>query len=275
MTQYRISVAYDISVVLIDSNVTGAAPLPVLRRGDQDEGVYGEAGLLPFLTRALPPEMLHRGLQAIYQPGILLGETLTLEGERLPLDNMLLQVRGPSWEPRWAGISQLTAGSRPNSLQVVLADPPTETDPPPGATSPLVWAPGVYTAALLLRRPGLPDVVSNVVPFVLAPQITVDPKHAAPGDLDLTISCFPPPRASQQAFILLTGRDPLAPASLTPPAAAGDPARLNFQVPGLTAGEYIVRLRVDGVDSMPYTVVKEPGKAAQLNYDPDQKMVIA
>jgi hypothetical protein len=275
MTQYRISVAYDVSVVLIDSTAAGAAALPILRRGGQDQGVFAEAGLPPFLTRALPPELLRRGLQTVYQPAVRLGEALALEGERLPQENVLLQVRCPAWEPRWAGIAGLSAGDRPNTLQVVLNDPPIETDPPPGPVVPLAWAPGVYTASLLLRRPGLPDVPSNAVPFALAPQVTVNPTNAAPGDLDLTVSCFPPPRAGQHAYVLLTGREPLVPKSLIPPAGAGQPAQFTFEVPALTAGEYLVRLRIDGVDSMPYTVVKVVGKPPQLDYDPAQKVVIA
>jgi hypothetical protein len=49
---------------------------------------------------------------------------------------------------------------------------------------------------------------------------------------------------------------------------------LSFHVTSLTAGEYIVRLRVDGVDSLPYRVVKEPGKPARMDFEPTQKIVI-
>jgi hypothetical protein len=274
MTQYRLSVAYDVSVVLIDSTAGGAAGPPILKRGDQDSGVFSEAGLPPFLTQVLPPEMLRRGSQITYQPAVRLGETLTIEGERLPSENLILQIRSSFWEPRWAGITNLTPANRANALQAVLADPPTEIDPPGGAAPPLVWAPGVYTATLLLRRPDLPDVVSNAVPFALAPQVTVNPNNAAPGDLDIMVSCLPPPRPEQHAFMLLTGHDPGAPVSLTPAPGPGQPATFTFHVAGLSAGEYLVRLRIDGVDSLPYNVVTKPGQPPSLEYDPAQKVVI-
>jgi hypothetical protein len=38
-TEYRLSAAYEVSVVLIESTRASKTPLPVLRRGDQDQGV--------------------------------------------------------------------------------------------------------------------------------------------------------------------------------------------------------------------------------------------
>lgn len=272
MTQYRVSAAYDVSVVLIDSAVSNPPGLPVLRRGDADRGAAAEAGLPPFLSRVLPPAMLRRGTQVIYQPAVRLGESLTLEGDRLPQDNVLLQIRSPTWEPRWAGLV-LQASTGTGTLQAVMVDPPPEPDGPGGA--PLAWSPGVYTAALLLRVPGTPDVVSNAVPFALAPRVTVDPTNAAPGNLNLTVTCLPPPGPHQHTVALLSGRTPIAPAAVTPPGGAGEPASLHFTVPGLTAGSYVARLRVDGVDSLPYGVVLVPGSPAQLEFDPAQTVVVA
>jgi hypothetical protein len=268
MTQYRISTAYDVSVVLIDSTDV-PAPAPVLRRGSQDQGVLSEASLPPLLIRVVPPELLRRNGQIITQPAATLGQTLTLIGDRLAPDDMLLQVRNPAWEPRWAGLG-VAASTLPGALQAVLADPPPEPDAPAGVAR-LAWTPGVYMAALLLRRPGLPDVLSNAVPFALAPVVTLSPTSAPPGAVDVTIGCLPPTRAGQVVLLVLPGEQARTPATITQPSRTGQPAQLSFHYPALTTGRYPVRLRVDGVDSLPFHVAA----SGQLEFDPAQTLVIA
>lgn len=274
-TQYRISAAYDASVVLIDPAPGGPAPAPVLHRGDQEQGVIDFAGLPPTLTRILPPELLRRNGQPVYLPAALLGQPLTLEGERLPATDVLLLVGAPAWAGRRAKLEPLARGPRPDTLLATLADPPVEDAPPPGAPPPLAWAPGIYSAALVVRKAGQPDVASNLAPFTIAPQAALQPLTAAPGDLDLQVSCYPPPRPGQNAYLLLSGRPALEPGALTPPAHAGDPAVYTFHLAALTAGSYLARLRVDGVDSLPYRVVSAPGSPPQLDFDPNGRLTIA
>jgi hypothetical protein len=273
-TQYRISAAYDASVVLIDPAPSGAAPAPILHRGDQEQGVIDFAGLPPALNRILPPELLRKNGQPIYPPAASLGQTLTLEGERLPATGTLLLVSTPAWQGRRASLAPLAPGPRPDALLAVLADPPVEDNPPAVVPAPLAWAPGIYSAALVVRKTGTPDVVSNLVPFTIAPQVTLNPLNAAPGSLDLQVSCTPAPRAGQNAFLLLTGRDPLEPSGMTNPVQPGDPAVYTFHLTALTAGQYLARLRVDGVDSLPYRVVTVSG-VKQLDFDPNGKLTIA
>src|SRR5260221_7974424 len=50
LTQYRISVSYEISVVLIESTRAVRTPLPVLTRGKDDRGVKSHASMLPPFT---------------------------------------------------------------------------------------------------------------------------------------------------------------------------------------------------------------------------------
>ena len=273
-TQYRISAAYDAAVVLIDPAPSGAAPAPILRRGDQDQGILALASLPPGLNRILPPALLSRNGQPIFPPAAQIGQTLTLEGERLPIDGTLLLISSVSWEGRRAKVEPLPPGPRPDTLLAVLAAPPVEDNPPPAAPAPLAWTPGIYSAAIVVRKTGVPDVVSNVVPFSIAPQIALQPLNAAPGDLALQVTCTPAPRAGQGVFLLLTGRDLLEPTLVTSPAQPGDPAVYTFQLAALTAGEYLVRLRVDGVDSLPYRVVTVAG-AQRLEFDPNGKLTIA
>ena len=59
LTQYRVSVAYEVAVVLIDSTLPTRTPLPVLTRGKSDKGVTSQADMtppFPTLTTATPPK---------------------------------------------------------------------------------------------------------------------------------------------------------------------------------------------------------------------------
>ena len=276
MTQYRLSTVYDAAVVLIESTLPVSAGNPVVRRGDEDAGVIAQAGVPPFLTEVVAPELLRRGGQSTRQPAARIGDTLTIDGDRLTASGAMLEVRSPAWEPRWAGLGDLVPGARPETLTTTLIDPPPEPEPPAGTPAPLAWAPGVYSAAVRIRRSGVPDVSSNAVPIAIAPRITVAPLTAPAGDVDLTIDCLPPPRAGQRVLLILAGREPITPASITPPAGAGAPAVVKCHAAALTPGEYLVRLRVDGIDSLPYRA-SSPGPAGppvRLEYDPQQKVVI-
>src|SRR5215471_19778170 len=76
-TQYRLSVAYEVSVALIDSTQPAKAPLPVLTRGPGDQGISSQANLIsPF--PALDQIQLPNN-----QPSALLGDTLVLTGQHL------------------------------------------------------------------------------------------------------------------------------------------------------------------------------------------------
>lgn len=271
MTQYRISAAYDISVVLIES-APRTAGLPVLRRGNEDLGPDVSANLPPSLSRVLPPELLRRGALPTYQAAARVGDTIMLEGDRLDAQDALLQIRATAWEPRAAELA-VKAGTREDTLDAVLKDPPPETNPPAGGP-PLAWAPGVYTAAIVIRRAGKIDIVSNVVPFAVAPRITVAPTAAAAGNLDISVTCTPAPRPEQHVVLVLPNREPLTAGSITPPAGPGAGPTFKFTAKALAHGTYVARLRVDGVDSLPYLVVKPPNKPPQLEYDPAQTMVI-
>jgi len=272
MTQYRTSAVYDISVVLIDNEVIESTGPPVLRRGEDDPGVFTEAGLPPLLTRAVPPELMRRALQVTNQPAVEVGQVLTFEGERLAVDNAVMTVASLLWGSRHASFVPV-AGPAEGTLQITLSDPPVEESPPAGEP-PLDWMPGVHTAALAIRVAGSPDVVSNAVPFALAPHVEVTPSAAAPGAVDVTVRCSPPPGDGQSIRLLLTGRPPLAPNQITPPAGAGQPAVIAFK-PTLDKGEYLAILSVDGVESMPYRVRQQPDGASALEFDPDYLITVA
>jgi hypothetical protein len=132
------------------------------------------------------------------------------------------------------------------------------------------WAPGFYTVELVVTHPGVPSLVSNPVAFALAPRITVAPATAPAGTLNLTLTCAPRV-ASGQRVLLVFGEQQIAPASTTNPADTTQPTTLTFTVPGVAAGSYVVRLRVDGADSIPVVYSGTPSVPA---FDPAQKVTV-
>lgn len=125
------------------------------------------------------------------------------------------------------------------------------------------WVPGFYTVTALLDPPDLPPLVSNAIVLALAPSITVSPNSAggapvAPG-ATLTVTCRPRAHPGQRVQLLL-GDQLLEPTGFTNPDPASPtypdtPTTLTFTVPPVDGGLYPVRLRVDGVDSLPVTFV--------------------
>lgn len=265
-TQYRLSVAYAVSVLLIDSRRPSNSPLPVLTRGPQDAGVVAAPTAGPSLRALVPPRS---------QPAVRLGEELVADGAQLT--DPALSFRLTSLLPDPLPPVELTR--RPPlpgepADQVVLRVPPLADDPDALGR----WAPGFWSVTAVLARPGVPAVTSNSATLALAPTITVSPRAqdgpAAAGST-LTLTCAPRVQPGQRVALLLAGRQ-VAPASLTNPDPASPtyaqtPTTLTFDVPDAPAGTHPVRLRVDGVDSIPVSYAGDPPLPA---FDPDQQVLV-
>ncbi len=232
-TNYRVSATYEAAVLLIDSQAATRAALPVLRRGAQDRGVFTSAGAAPVLDGLSYPRA---------QASVRLGEDIVLLGRQLTTDHALLRFSSGRLD---APIDlPPVAGTTAGALGLHLADTTEDAD----AAS--RWAPGIYTVALLLQPSGLPPLVSNELPMVLAPLVTLGSLTAAAGDITLDLSCLPRIRDGQRVFLLFGDRL-LTPQSISNPSDMHQPTGLVFQAPGVSAGTYTVRLRVDGADSIP------------------------
>jgi hypothetical protein len=232
-TNYRTSVAYEAAVLLIDSQATMRAPLPVLRRGPQDRGVIATASAAATLDALSYPRA---------QPAVRLGEDIVLNGRQLTTDHALARFNSLRLDAPIDIAPQ--PGDAVGTLRVRLATTPDDAD----AAS--RWAPGIYTVALLVQPPGLPPLLSNELPLVLAPVITLNPLSAAAGDFALNVTCLPRLRDGQRVFLLFGDRL-LPPQSISNPSDMHEPSALVFQLTGVAAGTYTVRLRVDGADSIP------------------------
>lgn len=305
-TQYRLSVAYEASVVLIDSDRTARPAPPVLRRGADDRGAIVRAARDPLLGEVTFASGLT--VARVFAPNDAGVEPLTIAGENLDAARTLteLVLTGPG------------AGPGEETTFTVAPDPPPPAGAPDGRPSVGLrltpstadqWRAGHYTVTFHVRAkpdPLNPDAPrderwSNSVTFPVAPrlvrplgrdlltQVDVD----ADGRWDVlrldARFCVPRVAPGQRASLILTlNPDPPTPASeaLTPryfavPAgprlAEADP--LDFKVVGLPAGRhrYLVRLRVDGVDSVP---VRRPRDAqgnplaAGWEFDPAQMAVL-
>lgn len=248
-TQYRVSAAYRVSVVLIDSARKSRSPLPVLKRGDQDKGVNALAGGSPTLTALVLPQS---------QAAALLGDTIVIQGQNLTTDSVKVRFANPNLI---APIDLVPApGDNPGEIKAILSN---------NAAAMSAWLPGQYTLALLVQRPNLPVWTTNELPLAIAPRIVNTLGHAAVGT-KLTIQCAPRVHDGQRLLLILG--DAQAPSTnLGNPANTALPGSIDFVVPKLDNGSYVARLRVDGVDSVPVIRAGTPPVPA---FDPNQILQI-
>lgn len=244
-TNYRVSAGYEVTVVLIDSLRAAPVALPVLRRGNEDRGVEVRGALPPVLTEL----RYARG-----QIAARLGEEVVLRCSLLDLASTTLRFSSP----RLATPLMLSplAGNAAGEIRFQL---PAAATPPPAMPT---WVPGLYTLAALVGPAAGPKLVSNELAFALAPTATLTPTIAvSPGDpqtRDVTLAVESAPTCREGQSVLLVFGDRQVDAIKLPPASPPldpDPTQVlptKFLVVGVTpAMRYVVRLRVDGVDSIP------------------------
>jgi hypothetical protein len=131
---------------------------------------------------------------------------------------------------------------------------PVEVPPQPGGTAtqvsvivpnaPATWPAGFYTVSVLVQRPGETyRRATNELSLALAPNISIAPASAGGPNITYTVTCAPQVWPTQNVALLVGDQQVVA-----QPHAAKT-ATLTFAAEALTAGDYFVRLRVDGVDS--------------------------
>ena len=224
-TQYRISAAYEVAVVLIESRRPIARPLPVLTRGTGDFGVAVEPDLVPpfpAIERVAPPSN---------QVSARLGEVLLISGHHLD-GTSAIRFANPlagsiDVPPMAGGTDQRVSVQVPND--------------------PVNWPAGLYALSLLIQQPGQPDRLTNALPVLIAPRIqNIAPDPAArdaAGAVILQVSCSPEVRPAQRASLMIGAREILA-----QPVVAQTNI-LTFPVPLAAPGTHFTRVRVDGAES--------------------------
>jgi hypothetical protein len=252
--RYRPTMAYLVSVVLIQASDPLQAAPPVLKRGKDDTGPVAVAAPGPALTGVRPAV-------SDVLPAMRLGDDLLLTGTNLDTAGTVTTVFGDAE----AGLEQeLPTQPAPKGL---VAHVPSIAD---DANAMNLWASGMYTVKLRVTQPNLPVSTSNSVPIALAPLITVNPASASVGDT-ITLTCTPRLQPGQDALTnVIFGAQSVTPNSFVNPADATKPTTITFTVPAVTAGTYLVRLRVEGIDSLPITIT-----GAKLSFDAAQQVKVA
>jgi hypothetical protein len=251
-TQYRVSAAYLVTVVLIDSKAEARSPLPVLKRGPDDRGVNAVAAAPPTLDSAAPAS----GLAAVR-----LGEDLLIRGDRLNAGPVSARVSHP-FLPKPQPLTVTSV----NAKQVKVTIPDAST-PDVVAT----WPAGIYGLTLEFPRPGQPSWITNEVPFILAPAITVAPaKHKSNNLLAITIKAQPQIHRSQPVIVIFDDAQiPQTEMVVAFAPTSNGPSEVKANVPANVVGFHRVRLRVGGIDSIPIKKTDD-----LLDFDPDQSVEV-
>jgi len=243
-TQYRLSAAYEAAVALIESTQASRTPLPVLTRSKNDSGISSLPSLIspyPALDDLVIPNR---------QTSAKLGDTLTLDGHHLDGTNLGVQFN----HPLWTNPVEIAPEANPTESRVGVKIP----------NVPASWPAGFYTVAFLVQGPN--DTyrrITNEVSFPLSPSISITPPKAPAGNIAYMVSVSPEVRPEQRAALLLGDREILADDHKT------QTGTLTFQAANLAKGDYFVRLRVDGVDSILVDRTKQPPV-----FDPTQKVTV-
>ncbi|MBF2065979.1 MAG: DUF4255 domain-containing protein [Calothrix sp. C42_A2020_038] len=227
-TQYRISAAYQVAVVLIESTLSVKTPLPVLTRGTNDSGVSSQADLIP------PFPTLEVIIPINQQPSARLGEELTIKGHHLSGDDVVIRLSNPSL-PTAIELTTLP-GRTAQELKILLPNNPAQLPV------------GFYSLVGVIKQTNQPDKTTNELLFSLAPSIvdfSPNPAVRNPsGNVTLTVNCSPEIRLDQRVSLLVGDRE------VSPQVRTNQSEALVFEINNIAVGEYFLRLRVDGIDSL-------------------------
>ncbi|MDJ0780375.1 MAG: DUF4255 domain-containing protein [Desulfosarcinaceae bacterium] len=233
---YRMTMAYRISVVLIDPDLEARHPLPVLRRGAADRGpkvhLMGQSAY-PFLERIVLPQ---KGRLAVET-----GETIRLHGRGFSGQAAQVVFQHPLLASP-VNIPQASF-TEFDDAQIALKLP-NDSDP---------WRAGTYRLHVAVQSGADTGFhPSNELPLQVAPRITgpptaevVDADADAPRTVFLkNLTCSPRVAAEQQAFLIVGDR------SVAAVPRSSSSSTLDFGPTDLPNGTYRYHLRVDGVDSI-------------------------
>lgn len=262
---YALSVAYQGTALLIESEENAPAALPVLYRGQDDRGVHVLLGPFPTIESihiGAPEDAGQRPPAPSYRRAQL-GTVFTLSGRNLGGETVSARFD----HARLAVTKIIVVPLRDRSgteLKVTLADDvPAQTD----------WAAGLYTVTVVVENGGA-ERTTNQLPLSFAPKVKgIAPPNPvtrdASGNVTLTITCGPQVRPTQQAALLIADREVIA----QPHPADTDTLQFTFEDAPVVNGA-LVRLRIDGVDSLPFKRQETP-PPPRLVFDENQKVTIS
>lgn len=249
-TGYRISVSYDVAVVLIDSKTTQQAAPPVLARGHDGRGPHATTRFAPVLSALVPPHGA---------PAAVPGDPVTLQGRNLDGINNI-EVSG-DYVPAGT-VLPVTASDDTSDLTITV----------PGAGN-------LLPAGLVLLTPIAapecaedPPVRGNTLPLRLAPILELNPAPLQAalnrGAVTIEVGCSPPVQAGQSVAIIVGDR------IVATPTPTSTSSTLRFALKKFKAGRYLLRLRIDGQDSLPVDLAAPLGPGQVPTFRADQYLVL-
>ncbi|MDF0677320.1 MAG: DUF4255 domain-containing protein [Nitrospira sp.] len=233
---YRLSAAYQVSVVLIESTRPTRTPLPVLTRQ-----VMVQANLTPpfptltEITISIPGSL--ERLKALLdlpkqQPGALLGDELLIKGHHLDGSSTVVHLMHPLLKKP---MEIPVEGGTANELRVTVPNKPADLPA------------GLYVLTARIAPTGQTTTGSERTTNALSLSLTPTIKDVKPKTLKrdavLTVECRPEVRGTQRVSVLLGDHE------LFPEARPAQTDTVKFRLKSIAPGNYFVRLRVDGADS--------------------------
>jgi hypothetical protein len=221
--EYSLSAAFQASVVLMESDDTPREALPVLARS-----LYVSTFRSPNIDRVIS--------QAGPDAPIAAGSTLLIQGQ---------QLRG--------GDATLV------SMEGLERVPTAITDTMITLPLPANVHAGVQGLQVIQKKNmGTPPTAhrgfeSNVAPFVLRPTIGVTSAVASvSGGTDVTLNLTPNIGIGQRAVLLLDSLsgDPIRSFMSQRVISATDSSQIIINIQGVPAGKYLVRVQIDGAESL-------------------------
>ncbi len=225
-SQYRPTAVYKASVVLIESKKSTRPTLPVLARNLE---------VIPFEQPAIALLQSQANNAAPIVPDQLIfaGYNLVIDGHKLRGETTRVLIDD---EVEITPADDQIGGSR-----IIVPLPAT-------------LQPGLHAVQVVHPvdfKTGFPSephrgIESNVAAFLLTPRITTpSPVNVAPNSV-LSLGINPAVGPRQRANLLVGASTiPLAARAPNDPPAAN----LNFPIPALAAGDYLLRVQIDGAES--------------------------
>jgi len=224
-TPYRLSVAYQVSVVLIESSRRKRTALPV-----RAPNLYLSTFRRPILE-SIDPQV------------VLPGDAVTIAGQNLDIDALKVRfgtiLQNPTSATPLKLVATVPAGLRAGVSTVQVVQELLLGTPP-------------------VAHPGA-GFSSNLVAFVVAPKIMTAAPITVAGGADLALTVSPPVGVEQRVELLVGDRSiPLPARDVNAPVTTSN---LSFPIPAtIPAGAYLLRVQVDGADS-PLDVDTNPASA--------------
>lgn len=225
---YVLSTVYQASVVLIEADqAVPPAALPVLERN-----IYVAPLHRPQIDQVGSADGLDQPITA--------GSVLVILGRDLQGDSTSVLLGGDEWVPQVVSDTRIVlplAGSSAGAARLRAGVQGVQV---------------IQTA--MLGTPPMPHrgVESNVAAVVLHPTLTAASASGRAAKASVTVRVNPPVRAGQRVVLLLNeiGSDQPAAYAIVASPPITDTDAIKFPTSGVKAGQYIVRLQVDGAESL-------------------------